>query len=337
MSAVWASWFFAAQILFAAQGQKPEDPREIERSAELQVKSQPSAANWQRLGLARYLQNHFESAIPAFQQATRSDPALWPSHLFLGISQYRTNAFPESLQSLQTARRLAPATAKGSDDIDYWMGATLLALKRPWDALRSLEDLTSRNPAHKDGLAMLARAYADLAGVVWNDVAERSFGTPAGLEIHGHALESEGNVAGALAAYREAKAAKPDRAGPGLAIGKLLLRQGKTEEAIAVLSAERMLTGFDPETWFISGLASLQANRPAEALPMLQSASQWNRTDAEVPLALAQVYLSLGKIPDAVAAARKAAELDPESAAAREMLSLASSSGDRQPAASSPR
>jgi cytochrome c-type biogenesis protein CcmH/NrfG len=52
----------------AAQSQKPEDPREIERRAELHVKTQPSAADWQRLGLARYLQNHFESAISAFQQ-----------------------------------------------------------------------------------------------------------------------------------------------------------------------------------------------------------------------------------------------------------------------------
>lgn len=311
MISVFALCLIAAQI---------QSPQAIERIAELQVKSQPSAENWQRLGLARYLQNRFESAIPAFRHAVELAPSLWSSHLFLGISQYRTNAFGDAVKSLEAARKLAPATAQGSDDIDYWLGATYLALKRPWDSLKTLEVLITKNPAHKDALATLARVYADLAGTLWNDVAERSLDTPAGLEVHGHALESEGNLVDALATYKQAKAKAPQRAGPGLAIGRLLLRQGKTQEALAVLTAERMLAPSDPETYFTSGLALLQAGKAQEALPFLRSASEWTRNNADAPIALAQVLLSLGNAREAAEAAKKALALDPASAAAREIL-----------------
>jgi len=284
----------------------------VKRQAEHRVEAEPTPENWQRLGLARFVQNKFESAIPAFETAVRKNSALWTSHLFLGISQYRTNRFEAALGSLQKAKRLAPRNDPGIDDVDFWLGASFIAVKRHWEGLRSLENLLARKPDHRDALAITARTYAELGGTLWNDVAERHFDTPRGLEVHGHALESENNIADALAAYRKAGAAAP--------VARLLLMQGKTAEALQLLQDEKSRWAGEPQLGYLAGLALLQLGRNAEAAPLIEGAAQWTGHDSEIWMALTQVFLSLRNAPRAVEAARKAAGIDPSAAAAHELL-----------------
>ncbi|MFN0104054.1 MAG: tetratricopeptide repeat protein [Bryobacteraceae bacterium] len=298
----------------------PQSVEELERQAEERVRTEPTAENWQRVGLARFLRNHFEPAIPAFQEALRRNSTLWPSHLFLGISRYRTNQFGTALESLQTAKRLAPKDAPGVDDVDYWLGASLLAVKRPWDSLRALEQLLARKPDHRDALATAARAYADLGGALWNDVAERNFDTPQGWEIHGHALESESNIADALEAYRKSGTRDGTRSGPTAAVARLLLTQGKTVEALQLLERKRPRWMGEPQMSYLAGLALLQLGRTAEAAPLIENAARWTPYDVEAWVALAQVFLALRETRRAVEAARKAAAVDPSSPAAHELL-----------------
>lgn len=295
----------------------------IEQAAEKQVKAQPTAENWQKLGLARFMQNRFEAAIPAFREAAVRDASLWPSRLFLGISLYRTNQFSTALESLQSARKLAPEGDQGSEDVDYWLGATHIALRQAWDGIRILEKLVSRNSLRTDALALLSRTYADQSGTLWNDVAERFFESPAGMEVHGHALESEGNAVDALDAYRKARQLAPERAGPGREIGRLLLQAGKTAEALDALTAERKLSPRDPDTAFLTALALMQSGRTSDAVPLLEMATAWARNDGEAPITLAQALLVLKRPEEAAAAARKAMALDPASEAARELLAAA--------------
>ena len=116
---------------------------------------------------------------------------------------------------------------------------------------------TFKTVNYEQALELTVRTYADLGSALWNDVAERNFETAPGYEVHGHALESEGNIDGALEAYRQSKALSPRRDGPGLAIGRLLLRKGRAEEALAALNEELTLAPGDPETSFAAGLAGL--------------------------------------------------------------------------------
>jgi tetratricopeptide (TPR) repeat protein len=151
------------------------------------------------------------------------------------------------LPALERAGRLAPQSNQGRDDVDFWLGATRIVLKQPLAGLQSLESLLARSPKHLDALDLAARTYADLASALWNDIAERHFETAAGYEVHGHALEAEGNLMGALEAYRRSKAMNRKRPGPGLAIGRLLLHLGKREEALSALNEELVLTPGDGE------------------------------------------------------------------------------------------
>jgi len=291
-----------------------------EKAYEDELKTHPSAELWQRLGLTRYLQNKFETAVPAFREAVRVAPALWTSRLFLGICFYRLNRFEAARTELVEAERRARPAEPGRDDVEYWLGATLIALNQRVAGLVWIERLLGRSPHHLEALQLAAQAYADLGSKLWNQVAERSYDTAAGREVHGHALEAEGKLEGALEAYRQSRALDPKRSGPGIAIGRLLLRQGKAADARTALAQELKRNPLDPEACYYAGLAAIQLGHAAEAAPLLETAVRWAQLDPEPAIALAQVYLALGDRERAATAVRKALEVAPQSTAARELL-----------------
>ncbi len=309
--------FFVFCILVRAQ--QPDLPA-AERAYEQQVKAQPTAELWQKLGLVRHLQNKFTDAIPALRESIRLNPSLWTSHLFLGIGLYRTNQFPSALASLEKADKLAPKTGSGRDDLDFWLAAARIAMKQPLSGLARLEQLLQRNPKHVDALELAVRTYADVSSDLWNAVAEKHFETPAGLEVHGYALEAENNRPGAMEAFRGSRAMKPERAGPGLALGRLLLREGKPAEALDALQRELRLPEADAQAAYLAGLALTQLGRHKEAAVSLEAAAKRLPDSAEVLVALSQTYLALKEPAKALEAARAAANADPSSQAAQDLL-----------------
>ncbi len=313
----------------AAQGQELSPARQAElagdfaaaeKAYERELQSHPSAENWQRLGLTRHLQSKFDTAIPAFREALRLKPSLWTARLFLGISLYRTNVFQEARAELERVDREVPPDDPGRDEVDYWLGASLIALKQPLAGMAVIERLLARKPSRLDALELAVQTYTDLGSSLWNQVAERNFESAAGYEVHGHALEAEGNVQRALEAYRHSRLLAPSRVGPGTAIGRLLLSQGKPAEARAVLNDELKLSPTDPQACYYSGLAAIQLGEMGEAARLLEIADGWTTHDPEPAIALAQVYLALGRRDDASAAARRALTLAPRSAAARDLM-----------------
>jgi tetratricopeptide (TPR) repeat protein len=315
-------------------GQAPSQARQAELAGDLpaaekayeeEVRTRPSAETWQRLGLTRHLQSKFDAALPAFQEALRLNSSLWTSRLFLGICLYRVNRFDEARTELERASRQAPSSDAGRDEVDYWLGATLVALKQPFAGLMAIERLLARTPLRLDALELATRAYADLGSGLWNQVAERSFESAPGYEVHGHALEAEGNVQGALDAYRQSKALDSRRIGPGTAIGRLLLSQGKAAEARVALDRELKLFPVDPQACYYAALAAIQLGQMPEAAPLLETAVRWAALDPEPSIALAQVYLALGQRERAAEAARRALTIAPNSVPARELLHTAAS------------
>jgi len=310
----------APQLDLARKAEIAGNLAAAEAAYEEELKKRPSADTWQRLGLVRHLQNKFESAIPAFRSAVDRNPSLWTSHLFLGICLYRTNRFEEAESALRKANRLAPLQHQGRDELEFWLGATLIARQQSLAGLYWLERLLVRNAKHAGALELATRTYTETASGLWNDVAERHFETPAGWEVHGYAMESEGNLPRAVDAFLQSQTLAPRRAGPGLAIGRLLLREGKAKEAFDILQAEMKLSGSAPETGFHAGLAAIQLEDYAAAVPALNAAEKGLRRNPEIPLALAQVQLALARPQEAAEAAKRAVALAPQSAAAHELL-----------------
>lgn len=311
-----ACLFLQTAYLSAAQ----QDLVALEREATELVKRQPSASNWQKLALSHYLQNRHKEAIEGFGQALRKDPALWTSRLFLGISLYRTNQFPAALAALERVDREAPNSGQGRDDIEYWMGATQIALMKPIQGLQTLERLLARNPKHSEALQLATETYAETASGLWNRVAERAFETAAGQEVHGYALESEGNRQGAIEAFARSLALSPKRMGPGATMGRLLLSAGDLSQARAAIEKELQNDPSSPEGNLYAGLLALREGRAAEAVKPLRTATAWMPENEEPALALCQAFLALGQGKEAVAAARQAVNADGRSVASHELL-----------------
>jgi tetratricopeptide (TPR) repeat protein len=264
----------------------PSDIAAQERFYEKRVRESPSADLWQRLGLTRHLQNRYRDAIPAFREAVRLDPNLWTAHLFLGIGLYRTNDFASALASMETADRLAPQDHAGRDEIDYWLGAARIALKQHLRGLQDLERLLARNPKHLEALELVTQTYIDLGTNLWNEVAEETFETAPGYEIHGHALEDGQNRQGALEAYATSRSLDPARAGPRLGIARVLLEEAKPAEALELLQEEMELS-VDPRVLLLAGKAAAQAGDRSRAERWLKAASEWPATKGEASAALA--------------------------------------------------
>lgn len=266
---------------------------------------------WQREGLEAHLRNDFRASIPAFEQALRLDPDLWTSELFRGIGLYRTNRFAEALQAVERASKRA--TGQGKDEADYWLGAAHIALKNPLTGLRSLERLLARNPQHVDALELAARTYSDTSSALWNRVAEHHFDTPAGFEVHAHALEGEGNAAGAIEYFTKSQKRAPGRAGPARELGRLQGDAGQLRQAVKLAPS-------DGRAHYLLGLWAIQHGDLAMAAVHLDKAVTWSAADYEPAIALAQVLLGLKRPADAVRAARRGVEMAPASAAAHELL-----------------
>ena len=98
--------------------------------------------------------------------------------------------------------------------------------------------------------------------------------------------------------------------------------KGKPAEARGVLDGELKLAPSDPKACYYAGLAAVQLGEMSKAAPLLEIADRWTTYDPEPAMALAQVYLALGKRDEAAAAARRAQTLSPASNAARELLQV---------------
>src|ERR1035441_3044244 len=92
-----------------AQAKAAEMVRDFPRAAECYVTylnvHSDSAEIWQRLGLVYYLDNRYDHAAPALQQAVELDPSLWGANLFLGISEYRMGQFDRAQESDRKSTR----------------------------------------------------------------------------------------------------------------------------------------------------------------------------------------------------------------------------------------
>ena len=77
---------------------------------------------------------------------------------------------------LAARRRIKDAAdATGRDELEFWLGATQIALKQPLQGLATLERLLRRNPRHIDALELTVRTANEVATGAWNRVAEIVF------------------------------------------------------------------------------------------------------------------------------------------------------------------
>lgn len=111
----------------------------------------------------------------------------------------------------------------------------------------------------------------------------------------------EGNKEKALELLREASAADPDNAEVKMLLGNLLIETGKADEAKAVMGSVDDTKITDPLVYVNIAIASINDNKHAEALPVLEKAIARFPDHPDAYYYRGISYLATGKVPEAKA------------------------------------
>jgi Tfp pilus assembly protein PilF len=296
----------------------------------------------QRLGLANYLSNQFNTAIPPLTQALKLDPSRWGSALFLGISYYRTDRFTDAVEALKRALALKPDLT----DAEFWLGCSLLATGQPESAIANL--LRARNDPRWSVQAdnILIKAYRKAAeneyqriatvapdssrvhlvkaqllawkgiknGVVW-EAQEALKRDPKMESAHRLIAEVFWEEKGFDQAAREFQAElqiNPLDAESNLRLGEIRLAKGDSAGALSFLNtALPQRFGSPGEIYHFLGEAKLAQRDYGQAAADLNRAAQENPADPTNHQLLAEVYRATGHLDLAAQEEQLSRQLSP--------------------------
>lgn len=137
----------------------------------------------------------------------------------------------------ETAARLAAIDETTSRQV---RAASLSGRERFDESLAVLGELSKESETEQSALASIVQVYAragrvDEARAFLNDILEENPANGRALLLRGFLNAGENDLPAAEADYRAAMAATPSDAAPALSLGRLMLAQGKEDEAIAMV------------------------------------------------------------------------------------------------------
>lgn len=252
---------------------------------------------------------------------------------------------------IQMQRPVTPQTGRATyyfnqalkldqDDPDYYfnLGYAYWAEKDPQAAIFWLRETVRRNPADGEAHAVLAAALQSSGAAAeasrerelathlsstyaeWAKKAGTSEPIPRGLERLKSSLDSPkfGRVDHAIATtgqrdQKELAAFHLDR-------GRRFTEQGANEEAITELRRALYLSPYEAEAHLLLGNVYLKSGQTAAAIDAFKIAL-WSQESADGRIALARAYVQMKENTLAREALERALALDPNSSAARDLLS----------------
>lgn len=163
------------------------------------------------------------------------------------------------------------------------------------------------------------------------NIQTRPIGSAASIEalvIRGNALMDQGDMAAAIAAYRDVTSMAPQFA-PGFRnLAMALAQDGRPDEAMAACSRAVELQPEDIDSYLVMAKLLLTLGRPDEAIALYELAGQVAPTRSDVQSSLAAALARQGRLDDAISACRRAIALDPDNVGAHLNLGVILSKAD---------
>jgi tetratricopeptide (TPR) repeat protein len=263
-------------------------------------------------GLELFRQQKYQAALQQFQQAKRARPADAQLEDFIGITETRLGQIEPANNDYQGAIRLNPSLADAHKNLGYnYIGQARYDLAEK--ELKAALALDSAEP------------FAHYYLVILYLTTSRDKDVLAHIKSAEPALVNDPNTA-MLAVKAALKANDSTQA---LKLTELLEQNSRfsaeQEYAIAQLLNEKemytesavrfqRILDMQPASWqnkYNLALAQVKANQPKEALPLLDSIAQENKTNAELLAGVATAYELAGENERALDAYQKAIAADP--------------------------
>jgi len=330
-----ACWFLVAVTLVAAlfsvqakgaerdwlaEAKAAEQARDFGRAVESYMSylsEHPDRADvWQRLGLAYYLDNRLDKAVPALERASQLDASLWAAELFLGISESRMGQFASAQVPLERAVAAKPDVPEGH----FWLGSNLMALGRHEEATAELEKVAPGSSVAMDADYQLARGYRRVAEDYYKRIEKSDTNSYRAHQLAAEAFVWHGEYQNAILEYRKALELKPGLEGAHSGIAEMYWEQKQYEQAAQEYEAELRNYPLDDQAHLRIGEYRLAQGRIQDALSELAVAHQLNTTAWEACRALGQAWMASGDPARAQDLLETAVQKNPSDALSHKLL-----------------
>ncbi len=285
-----------------------------------------SAEAHANLGLIAFTQARYAEAAPAFRAALKLRPELRSAQAYLGLTEVRLgNAGAAVLLLTESFPRLHDPILK----IRAGMELTRIHVEakefdRGLDVLRVLQKTSPSNP---DVLYTAYRIHSDFAAQALATLVQGAPQSARVQQVLAQALESQDDVASAIAQYRRVLEIDPQLLGIHSEIGRLLLvisqQEVARQQAQKEFEAELALNPLDANSEYeLGGIYWLRSDLD-QAVRHYTRALDFKPDFVNAHIALGRVRMAQGEPESALAHFLEAARLDPQSDTARYRLAQA--------------
>ena len=274
-------------------------------------------------GTAEAREQRYGEALKHFQTAERwnaSAPALMRN---LGIAAFRVENYAESARALPTVVAATP----GDQQARLMLAMSLFSLERFPEAEKNfapISELVMQDPRTAYAWAYtMVRTHQPLKAVAIADtLSERDL--PADAQLLVCKLYTAAETFDRAAACLQALAAKnPSMPDVHYELGTTLIRLDRPAEAIPELQTTLKLNPQDLDGKYYLAVALLETQKKETAVPLLRSVLEVNPNYAEAQYQLGKVLLDQDDVDEAIGHLEVAARLEPENAIVHYQLQVA--------------
>ena len=221
------------------------------------------------LGMAYYNAGQYQQASAELEEARKEKPGLVGANLYLGIAYLKLGFPAKAIPPLEEVLR----QDSGNQEALQTLAASYLVQDNYRDAMKVYRKLSASNADPVEGWYALGRNYLAMDKQLGLEISRRFQGTPWGERFAGDELRERQSWVDAAARYRRALALDVKVPGLHAALGDMLLRQGRLENAEAEYRAELQRDANSEEA--LLGLAAADLGHGAATLALEKVTRIW--------------------------------------------------------------